>query len=161
MPDEGVKPITWSNLSQRLGVSVQTIKNWRDNYPGECPGTPDFEEWKKFVSEKGLGVVGNRIGSEREKMLVEVLAEDLATKRLRRAKEEKRVIDREKMDDLHHRIFTRQKAVLYAALESEYPGKVAGRTAGEVRILGRQLADRITGIFSKDVEEWECLKNSD
>lgn len=71
------------------------------------------------------------------------------------ARKEGRTVERADMDALHFTIFTKQKAVLTAALSSEYPGKCVGRTASEIRVLGADLANRICDIFIQGVEAWE------
>jgi hypothetical protein len=151
------KPENWGTLAKRLHVSRTAIHEWKklDGAPTE----PNFEAWKAFVAENGLGVAGNRVSSKREGLLSDAARLKNRLLELEVARKEGRTVERTDMDTLHHKVFTRQKAVLFAALESEYPGKAVGRTASELRVLGRQLAERICDIFAQDVEGWEWPQN--
>ena len=143
---------TWVHLAKRLRVSTNAISEWR-KLPG-APDEPVLASWKPFIAENQLGVVGNRVAPRREALLESSVEKKNRLLDLEIARKEGRMVDRSSVDALHHAVFTRQKAVLFAALESEYPGKVVGRTASEIRMLGRQLAERICDVFSRDVEQW-------
>ena len=74
---------------------------------------------------------------------------------LKLGREERRTVARAAVDDLHLHIATMQKTLLYSMLENEYPGKVVGRTAGEIKMAGRAIADRICEVMQREVEQWQ------
>lgn len=71
------------------------------------------------------------------------------------AREERRTVERAEVNTLLLHVASQQKAVLFAALEREFPGKVVGRTASEISAQGRALADRLCEIFQREVEQWQ------
>ncbi len=144
---------TWGLLAKSLRVSRTAIDAWK-KLPS-APSEPDPKAWKAFVTENGLGVVGNRLGRRRE-----VLLEDSVSKKNRLldieiANKERRTVDREEVNKLLLHVGSQQKAVLFAALEREMPGKVVGRTASEISAEGRKLALRLCTIFTREVETWQ------
>lgn len=74
---------------------------------------------------------------------------------LKIAKEERRTIERAEVNKLLLHVASQQRAVLFAALEREYPGKVVGRTASEISAHGRALADRLCDVFTREVDTWQ------
>ncbi len=153
MTDREDRAQTWGRLAKQLQVSTNAIREWR-KLPGS-PETPEYEPWKAFVAENQLGIAGNRVTPQREALLVESVQKKNRLLDLEIARKEGSSVDRSAVDALLVAVFTRQRAVLYAALEGEYPGKAVGRTASEIRVLGGQLAGRICDVFSRDVEKWE------
>lgn len=148
-PENGM---TWAKLAIKLGVSVVALRQWRE-LP-EAPEVPDVDRWKAFVEMSGLGVVGNRVGAGREELLKENLVKKNRLLDLEIAAKEKKVVDRAEVDALLLHISTLAKTTLYPALERELPPKAEGRTAAEISLLGRQLADRICDQMSRDIEVW-------
>ena len=71
------------------------------------------------------------------------------------AREERRTVERAEVNTLLLHVASQQKAVLFAALEREFPGKGVGRTASEISAQGRALADRLCEIFQREVEQWQ------
>ena len=71
------------------------------------------------------------------------------------AREERRTVERAEVNTLLLHVASQQKAVLFPALEREFPGKVVGRTASEISAQGRALADRLCEIFQREVEQWQ------
>ena len=71
------------------------------------------------------------------------------------AEQERQSVKRSDVSKLLLHVSSKQKAVLFAALEREYPGKVVGRTASEISAHGRALADRLCDVFAREVEQWQ------
>lgn len=148
-------PDTWGKLAIRLGVSVQSIKNWRKREG--APETPDLEAWQAFVDEHELGVVGNRVDKGREELLKENLIKKNRLLDLEIAVKEKRSIDRQLVDALLLRLGSLQKTVLFQRLEKEMPVKAAvhGAPVAAMQALGRETADAICEIFNQEMDKWQ------
>lgn len=136
----------------RLQVSRQTIAEWRKL--DEAPQVPNYERWKAFVEMNELGIVGNRVTKDRETLLKENLTKKNKLLDLQIAKEEKRSVDRSEVDSLFMHISTLAKTTLYPALERELPPRAEGRTAAEISLVGREIADRICEQMARDIEAW-------
>ena len=74
---------------------------------------------------------------------------------LKLAREERKTVARADVDQLHLHIASLQKTVLYSILENEYPAKVVGRTSAEIKLAGRQVADRLCAIMQREVDQWQ------
>lgn len=145
--------MTWGRLAKGLGYSTEAFRAWR-KLPA-APQEPDPVKWQEYIEEHDLGVVGNRVSKDREELLRENVEKKNKLLDLQIDRESVRSVDRGSVGALLQRIGSMQKAMLYAALEREYPGKVVGRNAAEIAVLGRNLADRISDVMQRDVEEWE------
>jgi len=143
---------TWSKLAIKLQVSTQAIREWR-RLP-DAPDVPDLERWKAFVELNELGIVGNRVSKDRETLLKEKLTKENRLLDLKIAKEEKTSVDRKEVDALFLHIATLAKTTLYPALERELPPKAEGRTAAEISLIGREMADKIVDQMQRDMEAW-------
>lgn len=154
-PTEAPKPAkpTWSKLSNRLRVSAKTVDLWK-RLPG-APAEPDYEQWKAFVKERGLGVVGNRVGKSRESLLTENLVKKNRLLDLEIANKERKSVDRGEVDSLLLHVAAMQKTVLFPALERELPPRAEGKTAAEIAILGREIGDRLCDVFTATIEAWK------
>lgn len=141
---------THETLARELGVSGNSVRKWAAR--PDAPRSMSADVWRRFIDDNQLG--SRRMSPERESLLERLADRKLRLLDLEIARKEQRTVLRADVDALHLQIATRQKVVLYAALESEYPGKVVGRTAAEIRIAGRQIADRICDVFTRDLSEW-------
>lgn len=88
------------------------------------------------------------IKSQRETRLID----------LKIAQIERKSIDKAEVNKLLLHVSSQQKAVLFAALEREMPGKCVGKTASEIARFGRELGDRLCAIFTRAIEEWGALE---
>ncbi len=145
-------PFTWSKLAIRLSVSRVSLTEWR-KLP-DAPDVPDLERWLAFIELMGLGNVGNRVSESREELLKANLTKKNRLLDLQIAKEEKTVVDRSEVDTLLMHISTLAKTTLYPALERELPPRAEGKTAGEITLVGREIADRICEQMARDIEVW-------
>lgn len=71
------------------------------------------------------------------------------------SEQERQSVKRSEVSKLLLQVSSKQKAVLFASLEREYPGKVVGRTASEISAHGRALADRLCDVFAREVDQWQ------
>jgi hypothetical protein len=146
------KPDDWGTLCKRLKFSRTAFHGWR-KLPG-APQTPDAAAWKAFIAENDLGIVGNRVSKDREELIKEKLTKENRLLDLKIAKEEKTSVDRKEVDALFLHIATLAKTTLYPALERELPPKAEGRTAAEISLIGREMADKIVDQMQRDMEAW-------
>src|SRR4051812_48077152 len=114
MKEPKQKPQNWGTLAKRLHVSRTAIYEWKKL--AGSPPDPNFEQWKAFIAENELGIAGNRVSGKREGLLSDAARLKNRLLELEVARKEGRTVERTDMDTLHHKIFTRQKAVLFAAL---------------------------------------------
>lgn len=144
--------LTWMALAEKLEVSSQAVVNWR-KLPG-APVTSDLEKWVSFVKENGLGLMGNRVGKDREALLIEKLETEIALNKAKLAKEERTVVDRSAVDAFLLHVATLQKTILYQRLCRELGPKGEGKTAQELNVFGQAVADELATIFSNAIESW-------
>lgn len=142
----------WGTLCKRLRVSRTAVYEWK-KLPG-APTEPDYEAWKLFVEENELGISGNRTDRGREELLKENLTKKNRLLDLQIAKEEKTVVDRSEVNELLLHVSTLAKAILYPAMERELPPRAEGRSAAEISIVGREVADRICEQMQSDLAVW-------
>lgn len=147
------EPNTWAKLAIRLGVSVPSLTNWR-KMEG-APKTPALKAWEEFVDANSLGVSGNRVGRGREELLKENLVKKNRLLDLEISEKEKKSVDRAEVDALLLHVATMQKTVLYPALERELPPRAEGKSASEISMMGRAIADRVCEIFTSSIESWK------
>lgn len=144
---------TWSRLAEILQFTVQAISRWR-RLPGAPEGPQNVAAWREFIAANDLGIVGNRSSKDREALLIEKLTKENKLLDLKIAKEERTSVARSEVDELLLHVATLQKAVLFPALENELPPRAEGRSAAEISVMGRELGDRICGIFAQAMETW-------
>ena len=149
---------SWKEIASTLGYSRNAVYAWR-KLDG-APQTPDLEAWKAFVAEHDLGVVGNRASKTREGLLVEELTKENRLLDLRIAKEERRSVDRSEVDALLLHVATMQKTVLFPAMERELPPRAEGKTASEISVIGREIADRCCAVMASAIETWANNDNT-
>jgi hypothetical protein len=156
MPAKGHKPSTDSTqagLAKRLHVTRAALSAW-SNLDGAPLGW-DYDEWRAFMKDQSLGVSGNRTSADKEELQKEKLRGEIRLNELKIAKEERTSVSRADVDALLLHIATMQRTVLYPALERELPPRAEGRTAAEIGLVGREIADRLCDIFAASVESWK------
>ncbi len=133
-------------MAAELGYSRQAIENWR-TLP-KAPQTPSLALWRRFIADHGLGVAGNRVGSQRETLLTETAGENLAILRLRRAREEGAVVAKSDLAAAAKRTIAAAKRELYQVLVSDLPLRLEGKSLAERRAILRAAADRVCDQWS-------------
>jgi hypothetical protein len=143
--------LSWDALAVRLGVSRQSVVNWR-NMEG-APKGRDVEEWKAFVAANNLGARGPKTGGvlkdEKTRHEIEIL-------KARLDREHRKVIDREEVNRLLLHIGTDLRTMLYQYLETEAAPKLDGMSAGQMRPILREMADAILGRASDTIARFNA-----
>lgn len=147
-PDLKLKPLTWTLLASRLGVSSQTLREWRAKLG--APESTDWGAWDAFVKESGLGTKGFGTPLKDEK-----LRHEIEILKARLAREHRQVIAREEVSRLLLHISTRGQTMLYQFLETEAPPKLAGMSAAQMRPILREMADEICEAMGGLIDEFD------
>lgn len=144
------RPLTWILLASKFGVSVQTIKVWRERQG--APVTTNLTEWELFVKANKLGGIketaGGSLRDEKTRHEIELLKAKIA-------KEHRRVIDRDEVSQILLHISTRARTKLYQFLETEAPPKLDGLPAVSMRPILREMADSICDEMADIVGQFE------
>ena len=123
---------TWKALAEILGVDQNTIHLWR-----KLAGTPqsrDAAEWMEWQQKNNKGH-GRKVSSDRERLMVEKLQEEIERLKLANAEARRETIMRTEVNELFTRVAMRQKQVLHEKLHNELPPQLAGLDAGSIRVL--------------------------
>ena len=143
------KELSWEALAIRLGVTRQSVVNWR--LLDGAPTTWDEAAWGAFIKEKGLGVKGAKVGSalkdEKTRHEIELLKAKLD-------REHRKVIDAEEVNRLLMHIGVDFKTELYRLMESELAPKLDGMSAVQMRPILREAADGILERCSGTIERF-------
>ena len=146
------KITSWAALAKRLSVSRRSLLDWRRK-PG-APPTPDVEAWEEFVEANSLGIASTRLSPEREKLMCQMLRAKTHGIELQNAERENRMIEVSAINEFLLHVGTLLKTVWYRELENDLPPRLAGKTAPEMSIIGRETADRLCDIFSTELDQW-------
>ncbi len=138
--------ISWELLAKRLGVTRQSLVNWR-----ELEGAPterDQATWEAFIRERGLGVKGPRSGSalkdEKTRHEIELLKAKLD-------REKRQVIPTAEVTKLLLTIATAARTKLYQFCETELPPRLDGMSAAQMRPILREVADSIADGMADEI----------
>lgn len=154
MPSASGFASSFEEVSAALGLSDRQWRTYskRKGFPEKGPHGYDLAALAAWRSENVKTQTTGELAAERSEKLR--LEQELLQIKIDR--EKRSVLPRSEVEDLHGRIAQKLRAVLYATLENEMPGKIAGQDALTCRTYGRALADRLMEILSKDVSEWEA-----
>lgn len=111
---------------------------------------PTIQGLFKFYREHNTRTKEKLVSTKEEKTQKEIRLLEMKIE-----EQERQTVKRSDVSKLFLHVSSKQKAVLFAALEREYPGKVVGRTASEISAHGRALADRLCDVFAREVEQWQ------
>ena len=150
-PELKVKALTWEELAGKLGHTRQALAYWRKR--ADAPLGTDFEQWREYVKKNelggnGKGLAGGALRDEKTKHEIELLKAKVA-------KEQRRVIDREEVNQLLLHISSRAKTMLYQFLDTEAPPKLDGLGAAQMRPILREMADSIADEMAGVIERFE------
>lgn len=145
---------SFEEVSAALGLSDRQWRTYskRKGFPDKGPHGYDLAALSAWRSENVKTQSTGELAAERSEKIR--LERELLQLKIDR--EKRNVVPRPEVEDLHGRIAQKLRAILYATLENEMPGTIAGCDALTCRTYGRALADRLMGILSKDVAEWEA-----
>lgn len=143
------QPLTWILLASKFGVSVQTMKVWRQKEG--APVTTELGLWETWLKKEGLGMRGlSGAGLKDEKTKHEI---ELLKAKINR--EQRRVIDRDEVNQLLLHIATRGRTKTYQLLESEAPPKLDGMSAVQMRPILREMADAIADEMADLIDQFQ------
>lgn len=137
----------WAQLAGDLGVSRQSVYNWR-KLEG-APSTPDVGEWREFMAVRGL-----KAGQSRDLNELKVL---IAEQELEKKTRENQLAKGEciMMEDAV-RAAQRATAIwtlaLRAKLETESPARLVGKDIAELRAEIRAVTDELCAEVVKALE---------
>lgn len=77
---------------------------------------------------------------------------------LEMARIEGTMIELREVDEAFMRIGLLLKAILFAALEQELPAKASGKTPEEIRLIARDIGDRMCECFAAEQTQWNQRK---
>lgn len=143
------QPLTWILLASKFGVSVQTMKVWRQKEG--APVTTDLGLWESWVKKEGLGLRGvgaATLKDEKTRHEIEIL-------KARLAREKRTVIPADEVQALLLHLSTQSRTVLYQFMETEAPPKLDGMSAAQMRPLLREMADTICEKMGDLIVEFE------
>jgi transcriptional regulator with XRE-family HTH domain len=147
-PGLSVKPLTWEELAGKLGVTRQAMAVWRKR--ADAPLGADPDQWADYVKKNELGgrkIPGN-LKDEKTRHEIELLKSKVA-------REQRRVIDRDEVNQLLLHIATRSRTMLYQFLETELAPKLDGMSAVQMRPILRETADSIADMQADLVEQFQ------
>lgn len=144
---------SWDAVSAALGT---TARQWvtYSKRPGFPSKTPQGYDLAALAAWKAANVGKSDADGTLKAAKLEKIAEETALLRIRRAKEERKSVNIEEVNDLHRRMALKLRAYLYTKLENEMPPKLAGCDALTIRKHGRALADEIVRTLAGDIETW-------
>jgi transcriptional regulator with XRE-family HTH domain len=143
-----VKPLTWEELAGKLGVTRQAVAVWRKR--ADAPLGADLDQWADYVKKNELGgkKVAGTLKDEKTRHEIELLKSKIA-------REQRRVIDRDEVNQLLLHIATRSRTMLYQFLETELAPKLDGMSAVQMRPILRETADSIADMQADLVEQFQ------
>lgn len=143
----------WTQLARLLVVHPNNLTKWKQKH-ADFPQSMVVAEWQEWKRRHALG-----IKEDTEKSTTDLRDEKLRTEieinRIKIAKESRRVIDADKVDDLLLFLGSRLKAATYQTFVTELPPKTAGLDVSEVRKFNREGADAICLNMQHAVEDWQ------
>jgi len=142
----------WKRLAVWLGVSVERMRTWREM--PDAPQRPRKGDWMAFrdkqlnsSGEPGAGAGGITLKDKK-------LAAEIQLLEAKLAREQRKVVHFTDVLSLFTRLGTQVKLQLYESLTTEAPPKCAGRTAVEIRVVLKEMADDVCKKLSENIEAW-------
>ena len=141
---------TWADLARMLGVTRQSIANWRKI--GGSPGDPSVVKWRAFMASHNLGKTANTTLGE---LRAEVEAEKL--RKLRRENEvaEGRVVPVDTVLEINGELAAKLALLLKVKLLTELPALCVGQPIAEIRAIAQQKIDEISDVTMKGLLDWK------
>lgn len=146
--------VAWADLAGKLGVSRQSIYNWR-KLPNS-PTEPNVEQWTQWAAENKVDSTQGDLNEV--KRLVEL-------ERLRKLKRENEVEEGAIASVPDVVAFMQKTAAAYDALltqklDVEMPPLVVGQPIAEVRKIVERIHDEIRQITNEGLQKWASDKSS-
>ncbi len=144
---------TWDELAAALKVSRQTLASWRNKHE-DAPDTMRVADWAAFRKKRGLGIVGNRVGKDREEILADKAAAETRLIRIKIAKEERKLIPADQVENFHLFAASRLKSAIYQLFATELPPKTANSDLADVRKANRDACDTLCMSMQATFDQW-------
>lgn len=142
--------LSWEALAGKLGVTRQSIVNWR--MLPDAPTNRDPVKWGAFIKERGLGVKGAKsCNSLRE----EKTRHEILLIQAKLAREKRAVVSIDEVNRLLLHLSTDGRTMLYQFLETEAPPKLDGMSAAQMRPILREMADAIADRMADLIGQFE------
>lgn len=144
---------TWGSLASELGVTPKSVERWRQKY-ADAPAAPDVDAWRAYVRRKGLGNSNNRVRPDRDDLMAAKTAADTKLVLIKIAKEERKLVPADQVENFHLFAASRLKSALYQVFATELPPKTANSDTSEVRKANRDACDAICLSMQSTFDEW-------
>ena len=135
--------MAWADIAGKLGVSRQTIYNWR-KLP-EAPTEPDLDAWIKWMEANKEG--GASIDLQEAKRQVEL--EKLRKLRRENEIQEGRMISVEDATACIRTATQKWDLALTQALDTEGPKRCEGKSVAELRMEFRMIHDELRAVSKR------------
>ena len=153
-------------LARELGLSRQAIYDARSRFPAEAPAKgPDgrkenLEAWRAFCAAKLIGK--DTATKTLADLKADLMREQIKLARNKNRREEGDSIDREVVEEMLALLGQKLDLLLRLKLEVELGPRVAGKTAAEANLEGREILDEIREVISGNIAtfEGEAIKRS-
>lgn len=116
-------------------------------------GRVHVDELESYVADNNLEGLEKILGDD-DALAMEIRRERLRSIRFKNDTEEGRFIRKEQIADRVSEIGTDLKQRLRTALEDELPQRIQGKPAAEIRVIMRDVVDRLCDEFSGKTKEW-------
>lgn len=147
-------------LAKELGLNRSSIYDARARFPHEAPkreeGTrrENLVAWQKFVAEK---LIGKDQGTETlADLKAQLMREQIKLARAKNRRETGEVIDREVVEEMLAILGQKLDLLLRLKLEVELGPRVAGKTASEANLEGREILDEIREVVESNLATFEA-----
>lgn len=147
-------------LAKELGLNRSAIYDARARFPHEAPkreeGTrrENLVAWQKFVAEK---LIGKDQGTETlADLKAQLMREQIKLARAKNRRETGEVIDREVVEEMLAILGQKLDLLLRLKLEVELGPRVAGKTAAEANLEGREILDEIREVVEANLSTFEA-----
>ena len=153
MSDQPITNYVTKEAARRLEINRPALDRLLARPGAPSPNAAkqyDLKELAAFVASQGDA--GN-LDSLRAARLREI---QLRCQRLEMeiARDAGRLVSRAAVDELHGRVGTALRALLYARMENDLPPKLAGCDALTIRKHCRALADELMDTLARGIEHW-------
>ena len=155
-----------ATLARELGLSRQAIYDARSRFPTEAPTKhadgrkENLEAWRAFCAAKLIGK--DTATKTLADLKADLMREQIKLARNKNRREEGDSIDREVVEEMLALLGQKLDLLLRLKLEVELGPRVAGKTAAEANLEGRELLDEIREVIAGNIAtfEAEAIKRS-
>lgn len=146
------QPLTWKALAEKLGVTVQSVSDWRKLR--DAPRTTDLKVWLDFRSERLLGKEGQT--KHLAELKAELMREQITLARARNKRESGEVIASAVVDELLGMLAQKLDLLLRMKLETELGPRVVGKNAAGANVEGSKILDEIREVVNGNLAKFRA-----